>query len=81
VKSLAGPDAAEKIDMLQKIRHNNFLIFLDFFNFEGFFYIVFSYVPVFLAQIVVFPAYPTESQLAAILGQVSLPGSGHRRMH
>ncbi len=57
--------------MLQQTQHPNFTAFLKSFDFKGSLYVIFDYVSVSLAQVVVSSAYSTERQLAAILAQVS----------
>jgi hypothetical protein len=63
--------------MLEKIRHENFLAFLECFSHEGFMYAVFEHeikpgvhLPITLSHYALVRHYPTESQLATILGQV-----------
>jgi hypothetical protein len=59
--------------MLYSICYKNFNTFLsEYFIFENCYYIVLEYTTILLAYIVKSPVYPTEYQLAAILGQVSL---------
>jgi hypothetical protein len=70
VKCLEGPDAVPKVRMLQRVRHQSFHDMVDCFSFEGSHYAVFQHLPVTVANIVYSPPYPTERELAAILGQV-----------
>lgn len=70
VKSFVGSDSDKKVKRLQQTQHQNFVSFLEAFHSEGSVYVVLDYVPISLAHLVTSPAYPTESQLAAILGQV-----------
>ena len=56
--------------MLQQIWHENIVAFLESFRFQECFYTVLQHVPISLVQIVASPPYPTELQLAAIIGQV-----------
>jgi hypothetical protein len=70
VKSFSGPDAPKKVHMLQRIRHNNFIAFLDYFIYEQTHYIVLEYIGISLAHFAKSSKYPTEIHLAAILGQV-----------
>ena len=74
IKSFNGPDADVKIKMLQRVRHHNFIAFLDAFTFNQTCYAIFEHehIIVSLAQFVSSPAYPTELHLAAVLGQVKL---------
>lgn len=58
------------LDMLQQIRHENFVTFLESYQFEECSYSIFEHVAISLVQIVTSPPYPTELQLAAIIGQV-----------
>jgi hypothetical protein len=87
VREFSGPDAYRKVKMLQKIEDKNFIAFLDWFSFEGSCYVVFEHeitytehgtaywekFPVTLTQYALIAPYPTEQQLATILGQVSPP--------
>ncbi len=76
VKSFSGPEAAKKVNMLHSICHKNFNAFLsECFIFENCHYVVLEHATISLAHIVKSPPYPTQSQLAAILGQVSLRGN------
>lgn len=71
VKCLSGPGAEEKVDMLQGIRHENFLAFIDYFRFDDCHHVVLEYASISIANLVLSNRYPNEIQLAAILGQVS----------
>lgn len=71
VKNFVGSDSDEKVKRLQQIQQQNLVEFLDAFYSEGSVYVVLDYVPISLTQMVSSPAYPTELQLAAILGQVN----------
>ena len=73
VKCFSGLDAAKKVNMLHRIRYNNFNAFLDeCFIFEDCRYVVLEHATISLDYIVKSPTYPTQRQLAAILRQVSL---------
>jgi hypothetical protein len=78
VREFSGPDADRKINMLQRIRHENFLAFLECFNLEGSRFAVFEHeitrgekLSVTLNHYALIAHYPTEPQLAIILEQVS----------
>lgn len=71
MKKLIGSDSNEKLKRLQQTHHHNFLAFLEAFHFKVSTYVILDYVPISLAHLVASPAYPTELQLAAILGQAS----------
>lgn len=87
VREFSGPDADRKVNMLQRIQDKNFIAFLDCFSFKGSYYVVFEHeidykehgitywekFPVTLSQYALIIPYPTERQLATILGQVSPP--------
>jgi hypothetical protein len=77
VRKLSGPKADRKVAMLERIRHENFLAFLECFSHEGFLYAVFEHeikpgvhLPITLSHYALVRLYPTELQLATILGQV-----------
>lgn len=70
VKRLEGPDAAQRVRMLRRVRHQNFHNMVECFSFEGSHYAVFQHLPVTLDNIVYSPPYPTELELAAALAQV-----------
>jgi hypothetical protein len=79
VKEFLGPDADRKINILQQIRHKNFLAFLECFNLKGSCFTVFKYeitkekkLSVTLNHYALIAHYLTEPQLAIILKQVSL---------
>ncbi|ELR07184.1 hypothetical protein GMDG_08311 [Pseudogymnoascus destructans 20631-21] len=67
VKCLEGPNAAQSVRMLQRVRHQNFDNMVECFNFEGSHYAAFQHLPVMLDNIVYSPPYPTELELAAAL--------------
>ena len=71
IKEFAGPDGTRKVDMLRRVRHERFVQVLEVFEFEKVYHVVFEHVFVTLREVVRSAAYPTERQLAAILGQVS----------
>ncbi|KAI9777126.1 MAG: hypothetical protein M1839_009082 [Geoglossum umbratile] len=70
IKHFTSSDAANKMQMLQKICYNSFLYTLECFSFENYLHVVFEHVPTTLAQIAVSPVYLTEHELAAIIGQI-----------
>jgi hypothetical protein len=74
VKAFPEQEAAGKVAMLQRIRHDKFLGMLECFSFENCLHVIFEHVPITLAQVVLSPPYLTELELAAILGQVNLRG-------
>ena len=76
VKNFVGSDREQKVKRLQQTQHENFVRFLEAFHSEGAVYVVLDYAPISLAHVVASPAYPTELQLAAILGQVSYSSCG-----
>ena len=74
IKSFNDSDADVKMKMLQRVRNNNSIAFLDAFTFNQTCYAIFEHehIIVSLAQFVLSPAYPTELHLVAVLGQVKL---------
>jgi hypothetical protein len=72
IKEIATKDINLKLQMLRTIRHDKFVALLEIFKFDERCYAVFEHIFVTIAQVAACPAYPTEPQLAAILGQVSL---------
>ena len=70
MKCLKGPDADKKVAMLERVQHRSFLRMVDCFNFEDSYYPVFPHMAMPLSQIIHSPPYPTEIELAAVLGQV-----------
>lgn len=71
VKNFVGFDRDKKIKRLQQTQHQNFVNFLEVFDFEESVHVVLDYVSISLAHMVASPAYSTEPHLAAILGQVN----------
>ncbi|KAH8799387.1 kinase-like domain-containing protein [Xylogone sp. PMI_703] len=61
---------ADKVRMLQSVRHRNLHQMLECFGVEDSYFAVFSYDPVSLAHIACSPPFLTELQLAAIVGQI-----------
>jgi hypothetical protein len=70
IRKLAGQNAASELDMLRRVDHERFVTLLEIMDHEKTIYMVFEHIFVSLTQVVNCPAYPTERQLAAILGQV-----------
>ena len=70
IKSFDEEAAYEKILMLQRLRHERFVLPLEVYNFDQTSFVVFDYIPLSLAQVVESPVYPDQEQLAAILRQV-----------
>jgi hypothetical protein len=70
MKCLKGPDAEKKVAMLERIQHRSFLPMLECFNFDNAYYPVFPHMAMPLSQVIHSPPYPTELELAAVLGQV-----------
>jgi hypothetical protein len=83
VREFSGPDAGRKVSMLRRIRNkdlSNLLAFQECFSFKGFHFAVFEHeitrgekLSITLSHYALIKHYPTESQLAIILRQVSLP--------
>lgn len=71
VRNFTDPDANRKLDMVRRIRHGRFVDLLEIFEFERMWYAVFEHIVMSLVQLVNAPAYPNESQLAAVVAQVS----------
>lgn len=71
VRSLRGHDAKEKLRILQRIQHDNFVSVLEVFNSEETFHIIFEHIPTSLRHFARIPYYLDELQLASIVGQVS----------
>ncbi len=80
MKSFSGSDSHEKLHMLHHIRHDNFVVVLESFSFEGFFYVILERMDISLVQIVASSFYLGEQELAAILEQVALADGMSRRM-
>ncbi len=81
VREFSGPDADREVCTLQRIRQENlpnFLAFLECFSFKGSLYAVFEHELtrneklLTLSHYALIKRYPTEPQLAFIIGQVSL---------
>ena len=72
LKKFSDSEAAQKVDMLQQIRHGNFVTFLEYYNFDGCHHVILEHMDIsaiIFAQSVI---YPTELQLAKIFAQVSI---------
>jgi serine/threonine protein kinase len=72
VKKFSGEDAIDMVSMLQKIRHENIVTFLDCFNYEGCHHVMLDYMNITAHHFTLCDVYPNESQLAAIIGQASV---------
>ena len=71
IKEFAKQDASHKLDMIRRVRHERFVNLLEVFEVDKTVYAVFEHIFTSLKQVIACAAYPTELQLAAILGQVS----------
>lgn len=72
VRNFSTYNAEEKLRVLQRIKHKNFVSVLEVFSSEDSFHIVFEHMPICLGHFAGILKYPNELQLASILGQVSL---------
>jgi hypothetical protein len=72
VKSFSGSDRDGEVKMLQQTQRPTFTAFLESFDFEGFLYVIFEYVPVSPAQIVVSPAYLLTANLHLYLHKLAV---------
>lgn len=70
IKAFPGRDAIHKLGMLHTVCHERFVKLLEIFEYGKTFYAVFEHIATSLTQVVNAPAYPSERQLAAIVGQV-----------
>ena len=71
VRTFTVAGAEKALYMHGQVRHSNIVEAIEAFTTETSFYIVLEYMPISLYQIVESAKYPTESELAAILRQVS----------
>jgi hypothetical protein len=71
VHNIKGQDAKEKLRMLQRIQHKNFVSVLEVFSFEQSFHVIFEHMPIAISRFANILYYPNELQLASILGQVN----------
>jgi hypothetical protein len=71
IREFVSQDVDRKLEMLWSVRHERFVNLLEIFEVGETYYAVFEHIFVTLAQVVNCPAYPTERQLAAIIGQVN----------
>ncbi|KAH7111053.1 kinase-like domain-containing protein [Dendryphion nanum] len=69
IRSWSGPHIEDKLHVLQRIRHPNFVSAFDAFRFEQSLYIVFEHMPISLQHVAGNP-YINELRLASILGQI-----------
>ena len=66
--------------MLHHIRHDNFVVVLESFNFEKFFYIILERMNISLVQIVASSFYFDEQELTVIFEQMNLTNEMSLRM-
>lgn len=71
VHNIKGQGAKEKLRMLQRIQHENFVSVLEVFGFEQSFHVIFEHMPIAISHFADILYYPNELQLASILGQVN----------
>ncbi|MCJ1235118.1 hypothetical protein MMC14_003082 [Varicellaria rhodocarpa] len=72
IKKMEQAGSREQVTLLQRLQHDSFVQCLEIFEFDQSVYVVSDYIAVSLGQLIRCPAYPDESQLAAILAQASL---------
>jgi hypothetical protein len=65
-------DVYEIQQLLQQLRHENFVSVYEIFAFESSFYITSERMQISLDHVVASPAYPDESELASIVWQASM---------
>lgn len=70
VRTFTNPGAEKALHLYQHIQHVNIITALAAFTTDTGLHVVLEAMPVSLEQVVQSPAYPSELQLAAILGQV-----------
>lgn len=70
VRKISGPDAEQKLHMLSRIHHENFLHFYEIFAFEGIFYTISEHMAVSCEDLVSYPEPIEEVHLATIFCQV-----------
>ncbi|KAL2056557.1 hypothetical protein ABVK25_002951 [Lepraria finkii] len=80
MKCFSELDSREELRMIHSIRHDHIVTVLETFRFEGSLYVVFERMAISLVQIVASPPYPTEGELAAIVGQVDQADMKSRSM-
>jgi hypothetical protein len=79
VKEFPQQNADRMLDMLNQIWHQNFVTVLEVFKGKKPFLVVLEYMAISLHQVVRCFEYPSELQLAAILGQVNFQRMIHWR--
>lgn len=79
VKCISGSENSDKLRMINRIQHENFVNYFEFYDFDRSFYLVSQGLVVSLAEIIMCPGYPTEIELVAILGQVRLKESRYSK--
>ncbi len=80
VKSFSKSDSHEKLHMLHHIWHDNFVVVLESFSFEKFFYVILERMNISLVQIIASSLYFDEQELTVILEQIDLANEMSRRM-
>lgn len=71
VRRFSNAESEKVLHRFRQLLHPNIVVALDVFMNNDGLYVVLEHMSIALERIVTSPAYPTEQQLAAILGQVS----------
>ncbi len=80
MKSFLKSDSHEKLHMLHHIQHDNFVVVLESFSFEKFFYVILEHMNISLVQIIASSLYFDEQELTVILKQINLANEMSWRM-
>ncbi len=75
VKCISSSENSDKLRMINRIQHENFVNYFEFYDFDKSFYLVSQSLVVFLTEIVMCLDYLTEIELAVILEQIRLEKS------
>jgi hypothetical protein len=75
VKCISSSKNNDKLRMINRIQHENFVNYFEFYDFDKSFYFVFQNLVIFLTKIVMCLDYFTKIELIVILEQIRLKKS------
>ncbi|KAH0563186.1 hypothetical protein GP486_002245 [Trichoglossum hirsutum] len=70
VRKFSENNAEKELDMFKKIEHHNFMSASEVFKYNGSIYVAVGHMPLSLNHIIASHVFPSEIQLAAIIGQI-----------
>lgn len=81
MKCISNSKNSDKLRMIDRIQHENFVNYFEFYDFDRSFYFVSQSLVVFLTEIVMCSNYFTKIELAVIFEQIRFKKSRYFSKH